>query len=87
VLASSGGFCSGGQARGATASSLEHVGKFTEWLTVFALKGGNLHSRMEINWFESRNMAAFSGSRHSIFVNSRQMVRLMFASFELKEVE
>jgi predicted RNase H-like nuclease (RuvC/YqgF family) len=32
-------------------------GKFTEGLPNFALKGGNLISIMEINWFASRNMA------------------------------
>jgi hypothetical protein len=50
----------------------EPDGKLTEELTVFALKGGNLMRRIGINWFESGNTAAYSGSRHSTCVNSRQ---------------
>ena len=33
------------------------AGKLTEGLTVFELKDGILHSRVEINWFESGNTA------------------------------
>jgi hypothetical protein len=42
------------------------IGKLTEGLTVFALKGGNLMRRVGINEFESGNMAleAAHSTRH-----------------------
>jgi|SRR2546425_2425401 len=41
---------------------MEHVpGKFTEGLTDFVPKGGNLISIMGINWFESGNTALGAG--------------------------
>jgi hypothetical protein len=62
-------------------------GKLTEWLTLFALKGGNLMRRIGINWFVSGNTAleAAHGTRYMEIHG--KMVHLIFASFQLQGAE
>ena len=56
-------------------------GKLTEWLTVFASKDGILHRRMEIDWFDSRNMALEADVCEPFLLIHGKRARLIFASF------
>src|ERR1700716_2717682 len=66
---------------------LEPGGKFTEGLTVFAPKDGNLHSRMEINWLNFGNTALETDVCASFLSIHGKIVRLMLASDHDKKGE